>query len=70
MVLQDSYIVLPSSVANFLLDKGKAPNAVSGSGVLGWRQKAAERGSHLRCVDLGIAAVWDLGESRRGTWPE
>lgn len=69
-MLQDSYTVLPSSVANFPLDKRKAPDAVSGTGVLGQGQIAVEKGSQLRCVDLGIAVVWDLGEGRRGTWPE
>lgn len=70
MVLQDSYTVLPFSVASVPLDKRKAPNAVSDTGVLGQGQIAAGRGSQLRCVDLGIAVVWDLGEGRRGTCPE
>lgn len=70
MVLQDCYTVLAFSVASFLLDKRKAPNAVSGTGVLGQGQIAAGRGCQVRCVALGIALVWDLGEGRRGTWPE
>lgn len=70
MVLNDYYTVPSSSVANFPLGKRKAPNAVFGTGVLGQGQIAAETGSQLRCVDLVIAAVGDLGEGRRGTWPE
>lgn len=61
MVLPDCYTVLLSSAANF-----PAPNAVSGTGVLGQGQIAAGRRSQLRCVGLGIALVWDFGEGRRG----